>query len=147
VSLGIARAAIDDLVHLAATKTPNASSTQLRDRPTIQAKVAQAEALLRSARSFFYETLEGVWESACRGDAPTSQQAALSQLARVHAAHACAEAVDLMYNAAGSTALYATSRIERCFRDAHAVTQHMVVSPLGWEQAGHVFLGLEMGGR
>jgi len=60
VSLGIARAAVDELTGLAATKTPNGSSTRLRDRPTIQAKLAQAEALVRSARSFFYETLEDV---------------------------------------------------------------------------------------
>jgi hypothetical protein len=70
----------------------------------------------------------------------------LSQLARTHAAQACAEAVDLMYAAAGSTALYATNRIARCFCDIHAVTQHGLVSPLGWDQAGRAFLGLEMGG-
>ena len=147
VSLGIARAAIDELTGLAAAKTPNFSSTPLRDRPTIQAKLAQAEALVRSARSFFYETLEDVWQAACEGDSPSPQQAALSQLARTHAAQACAEAVDLMYAAAGSTALYATNRIARCFCDIHAVTQHGVVSPLGWEQAGRAFLGMEMGRR
>ena len=85
--------------------------------------------------------------AACEGDSPSPQQAALSQLARTHAAQACAEAVDLMYAAAGSTALYATNRIARCFCDIHAVTQHRVVSALGWEQAGRAFLGMEMGRR
>jgi alkylation response protein AidB-like acyl-CoA dehydrogenase len=147
VSLGVARAAVDELTSLAAAKTPHASSTLLRDRSTIQAKLAQAEALVRSARSFFYETLEDVWQAACDGNSPSPQQSALSLLARTHAAQACAEAVDLMYTAAGSTALYATNRIARCFCDVHAVTQHWVVSPLGWEQAGRAFLGLEMGVR
>jgi alkylation response protein AidB-like acyl-CoA dehydrogenase len=147
VFLGIARAAIDELTALAAAKTPHFSSTPLRDRPTIQAKLAQAEALVRSARSFFYETLEDIWRAACEGDSPSSQQAVLSQLSRTHAAHACAEAVDLMYAAAGSTALYATNRIARCFCDIHAVTQRGVVSSLGWEQAGRAFLGMEMGRR
>ncbi|HEY1298071.1 MAG TPA: hydroxylase, partial [Chloroflexota bacterium] len=81
------------------------------------------------------------------GDSPSPQQAALSQLARTHAAQACAEAVDLMYAAAGSTALYATNRIARCFCDIHAVTQHGVVSSLGLEQVGRAFLGMEMGRR
>ena len=35
-----------------------------------------------------------------------------------------------------SSALDATNRIARCLCDVHAVTQHWVVSPLGWEQAG-----------
>ena len=147
VSLGIARAAIDELTGLAAAKMPNFSSRPLRDRPTIQAKLAQAEALVRSARSFFYETLEDVWQTACDGESPSPQQSALSQLARTYAAQACAEAIDLMYAAAGSSALYATNRIARCFCDVHAVTQHSAVSPLGWEQAGRAFLGLEMGVR
>ena len=147
VSLGIARAAIDEFTGLASASTPNASSMTLRDRPTIQANLAQAEALIRSARSFFYETLEDVWQAACEGESPSPQQSALRQLARTHAAQACAEAVDLMYSAAGSNALYATNRIARCFCDVHAVTQHAMVSPLGWEQAGRAFLGREMGVR
>jgi alkylation response protein AidB-like acyl-CoA dehydrogenase len=147
VSLGIARAAIDEFTGLAAAKTPHFSSALLRERPTIQAKLAQAEALIRTARSFFYETLDDVWQSVCEGESPSPYQAALSQLARTHAAQACAEAVDLMYAAAGSTALYATNRIARCFCDIHAVTQHGVVSPLGWEQVGRAFLGMEMGRR
>ena len=67
--------------------------------------LAQAEALMRSARAFFYETLEDAWQAACEGESPSPQQSALSQLARTHAVQACAEAVDLMYAAAGSTAL------------------------------------------
>jgi indole-3-acetate monooxygenase len=145
VSLGIARAAIDELTRLAAAKTPHGSSTPLRDRPTIQAKLAQAEALVRSSRAFFYETLEDAWQAACEGESPSPQRAALNQLARTHAAQACAESVDLMYAAAGSSAVYVTNRIARCFRDVHVVTQHRMASPLGWEQAGRVFLGLEMG--
>src|SRR5690348_17269099 len=46
-----------------------------------------------------------------RGESASLQQSALSQLARTHAAQACADAVDLMYSSAGSSALYATSRI------------------------------------
>ncbi len=147
VALGIARAAIDEFVVVAATKVPTFGVTALRDRGTIQAKVAQAEALLRSARAFFYEVLEDLRATMARGEEPTATQAALRQLSCTHAALAAADAVDLIYSAAGATAVYARSRIERCFRDVHSVTQHAAVSALGYEQAGRVFLGLEMGMR
>jgi len=43
VSLGIARAAIEDVVHLAQQKTPAYTETPLRERPVTQSQIAQAE--------------------------------------------------------------------------------------------------------
>lgn len=57
VALGIARQAISELRDLAQGKTPFGSATLLRERAVAQAKLARAEAVLRSARLFFYDTL------------------------------------------------------------------------------------------
>jgi hypothetical protein len=48
----------------------------------------------------------------------------------------------MVYTLAGSAAVYTTSRIERCFRDVHMVTQHGVVGPAGYALAGRCFLGI-----
>ena len=47
VTLGIARAAIRELVELAAAKTPTGSPVLLRDKPMAQVQVSRAEALTR----------------------------------------------------------------------------------------------------
>ncbi len=48
-----------------------------------------------------------------------------------------------MYNLAGGTALYRSSPLQRIFRDVHAATQHMMVSPASLELTGRLLFGVE----
>jgi len=145
IPLGIARAAIDALVDLATTKVPMrfGSVLTLRERATAQVAVAQAEALLGSARSYLYEALEEMWQTVTSGDPSTLEQRAKLRLASCHAATACAKAVDLMYTTGGGSSIFDRSLLQRCSRDVHAATQHvMVAAPNGMEDVGRVLLGL-----
>ncbi len=145
VPLGIARAAIDAFVELAEGKTPIGSSARLREKASAQADIGKAEALLRSARAFLVESLLGIWDTVAAGKMPSIPQRATARLAAAQAAAASAQAVDLVYNAAGGTALYEHSLIERCFRDVHATTQHVGISSANFEISGRVLLGLDPG--
>lgn len=142
VSLGIARAAIDAFVELAGGKMPTFGGTLLRDKSTVQAQVAQAEALLRSACALLFETAGSVWETMCAGDEVSEEQETLMRLACTNTAGACAQAVDIVYTLGGATSVYTTSKLERCFRDVHVVTQHLAVSPQWYERTAKYFLGL-----
>jgi indole-3-acetate monooxygenase len=145
VPLGIARAAIDALLDLAHAETPMGSSMLLRDKPSIQAAVGRAESLLRSARAFLFEAVQELWDEVDGGAPASLRKRALVRLANAQAAVSSAEAVDLMHNAGGGTSVYETSRLERCFRDVHAATQHIAVATSNYEMSGRVLLGLDPG--
>ena len=143
VALGIARAAIDELIRLAATKTPQGSRRSLAERGVVQAQVAEAEALARGGRALLADAIGDAWLAAeATGEIATPQRAAL-RLAATHATSSAARATDLMYNAAGGTSVYATSPLQRCFRDVHVATQHAMVAPATLELAGRILLGLD----
>ncbi|MCZ6463706.1 MAG: acyl-CoA dehydrogenase family protein [Proteobacteria bacterium] len=143
VAMGLARAAIDELVSFAGGKTPQGSSRSLARRSGAQSDVARAEALLRSSRAFYYEAIEAAWESACtKGEIGVEHRRDV-RLATTSTTRACAQAVDLMYELGGGTSVYRRSPLQRIFRDIHVATQHMMVGPGTLELTGRLFLGLD----
>jgi indole-3-acetate monooxygenase len=148
VSLGIARGAIDDFVALASNKpitfkSPSAGKAMLRDETYVQCAVAQAEALVSSARGFVFEAFGDLWNTLLTGDPPSLKQRARGRLAMVHASAACLQAVELLYKANGGSSVYAGNSFDRRLRDMQTANQHTVVSLKTWEVAGRVLLGLE----
>jgi indole-3-acetate monooxygenase len=142
VALGIARDAIDAFTALARTKTPLLATSTLATQHTTHERVGRAEALLRAGRAFLYETVRALPYGPTWSEALSDDLRASIRLASTHAAQSAAEAVDLMFNAAGTTAIYASSRLERCFRDVHVATQHIAVAPSNIEMVGQYVLGL-----
>jgi indole-3-acetate monooxygenase len=142
-ALGIARAAIDDLLELAGAKTPTGSARTLAERPVTQTRIAQAEATLLSARTFLYDAIAAAWVAAAGGAGVSIAQRATLRLAATHATAASASAVDTAYDLGGGTSIYETSPLQRRFRDVHAATQHMLIGPSTWELTGRLMLGLE----
>jgi alkylation response protein AidB-like acyl-CoA dehydrogenase len=142
VALGIARAALDAFTALARTKTPVLATSPLATQPTTHERVGRAEALWLAGRAFLYETVRQLPQSlTCSADF-TDDLRARSRLAGAHAAQSAAEAVDLLFNAAGTTSIYASSRLDRCFRDVHVATQHVAVAASNIEMVGQYVLGL-----
>jgi alkylation response protein AidB-like acyl-CoA dehydrogenase len=145
VTLGIARAAIDALMELAAAKTPMGSTTLLRDKSVVQIQTARAEAFIRAARAHLLQAISSQWNEIAGGATASLQARAAVRLATSFCAEACASAVDLVHSAAGGSAIHEGGRIARCFRDIHAATQHIGLNSTGYETAGRVLLGLDPG--
>jgi alkylation response protein AidB-like acyl-CoA dehydrogenase len=140
-ALGIARAAIDGVIELAATKTPSFTASALRERQVVQRQVAEAEAHLGAARAYLYGTFEDAWRAAVDGAPIDLHRKAQLQLASTHAVASAARAVDLAYAAAGSSAVRNELPWQRHFRDVHTITQHAFVSAQRYESVGALLLG------
>jgi len=141
VSLGIARAALDELGELARTKVPSLYTVPLADKPVVQVELARAEAALGSARSFLYDTVRDMWNTVCAGNTPTARQLALGRIAATHAAETGAVVSQKANTLVGGSSIYSKSPLQRHARDAEAVTHHFTVAAHTWEEAGRVLLG------
>jgi indole-3-acetate monooxygenase len=140
-ALGLARGALDDLAHLAATKVPRiGGGLLLRDQPVAQHRVSIAEANLRGARALLYETIREAWEEAGRDGPITDDRQTLLFWASTHATAMAAQAVDTAWDLAGGSAVFQGSPFERRFRDMHMVTQQVAVYQARYFEAGKLFL-------
>ncbi len=144
VALGIARRALDEFVLLAGGKVPTGSARTLANRPVVQRQVGEAEAALRSARAYVFASIDAAWRVACEGRSLPIDLRADLRLAAANAAWRAAQAVDLVYHAGGGTAVYASSPLQRCFRDVHVATQHIMVAQPLFEVFGRAALGLSV---
>ena len=140
LALGMARGAVDCFTELMALKKDRRAGASLGDRLTVQERLAQAEAAVRSARAFLYEMAHDVWGTVCESRPLSDRQVALFQLANMNATASGARAIDLVYHAAGTSGIFTSSLLERFFRDIHVATQHRHGSPEEMYQAGQVLL-------
>jgi len=143
MALGIARTAIETLTEIAVEKTPQRTTQTLRENYGAQVRVSQAESLVRSARLFLLDSLEELWSGLIAEGEATMEARAHVRLAASHTVSSAVQAVDLLYIAAGASALFTSCPLERAFRDVHAITQHIGVHPRVLETTGRVLFGLE----
>mgnify|MGYP002629203937 CR=1 FL=1 len=141
--LGVARRALDELVELASGKKPQFSSRTLAQSGFAQTEFARAEARWRAARTLLRAEVGEAWKSAVDGDGVTVEQRVAMRLAAAHAAGESIAAVDTAWTLAGGSAVYETSVLGRCLRDAHVVTQHIMVAPKLNETLGKFLLGAD----
>jgi alkylation response protein AidB-like acyl-CoA dehydrogenase len=142
VMLGAARKAIDEVTELALTKTPVASSGPLKERSSAQAKLARAEAVLRSGRLLLYDSLSEAWQTSVDGGTHSMKQRADLLLAMTHAMSSAVESVEVACSIAGTTAFRASSPFERYFRDTQTLKHHAFAGEGRYETVGKVYLGI-----
>ena len=143
VGLGIGRAALDEITAMAAGRGSITGAPVLADRAYVQIEIAKAEAALRSARAFFYETTEEAFATIEAGDPLPVKQIALLRLASSHIARVGADAARTAFTLSGTAAIYEAHPLARYVQDAMVVVQHAFLSEGTWQSAGRILLGLD----
>jgi len=143
VAMGIARSTLDAFIALAREKVAFRGKSTLRDNNVVQSQVAQAEARLRSARAYLYQSLEEITAEVEKIGHITVEQRVVIRLASTFAIHQALNVVDTAYHAAGSTAIFEEDPFERCFRDIHTVSQQLQGRQEHYQTVGRYLLGIE----
>lgn len=141
VGLGVARAALDELRDMAAGRISVTGAPAVADRPLAQVEIAKAEAALRAARAFFFESIEDAWQTVLRGDSLSVEKTNLLRLSSTHATRVAAEVARTAQMLSGMTGVYNSSPLARCVNDAQVVTQHAFMGDITYQNAGAVFFG------
>jgi indole-3-acetate monooxygenase len=147
VTLGIARRAIDEFVELAVDKRPQYSRRTIAEMGTPQSDLARAEASVGSARAFLLDEVDAAWQTICQGGEVSVDARVRIRLAGANAAEAATRAIDSVYTMGGGTSVFESSQLQRCLRDVHVATQHIMVAPRLYETLGKRFFGAEVDSR
>lgn len=142
MTLGAAGAMLDDFITLAGTKTPFAGRVRLGERSTVQETVARMRGVLRGAQAFRDQASVGIWEEAKVGRVSIAARTEL-RLASIHALDASVEIADVIYRAAGTTAIFGDNVMQRRFQDIHVAAQQLFGRTANYENVGKFLLGME----
>jgi alkylation response protein AidB-like acyl-CoA dehydrogenase len=140
-ALGVGRRAMEELTQVVLTKH-RLGADPLRDQQLFRHDYAIHDAALLAARAFVYESFASVQDTLDAGDDPTPVQRQRLRQATTYATRVATDAVRFAYTAAGTDALR-PSVLQRCFRDLHASTQHLVVDNNTLTETTRVLLGLD----
>ena len=143
VALGIARAMITDFLELPANKTSRGAARPMRENNVVQSQLAQCEAQVRSARAFLHQVHADAWRTVVQTGEQTAEQRMLIRLTSTWAIQQSRAAVNTLYHATGSAAVFEANPFERRLRDIHTVAQQSQGRQLHYETCGQIMFGLE----
>jgi indole-3-acetate monooxygenase len=151
VGLGIARHAIDVLIDTATNRTARRYTLgehlepgkMMRDDVFIQEAVGRAETMLTAARAHLFEVIGDLWSTLVGGNEPTPVQIARFTTLHTYVVGVCVDVVQLVFKAAGGTAVYQKGSLDRCLRDVLTMNQHVLGTMRTYEMAGRLLLGIE----
>jgi alkylation response protein AidB-like acyl-CoA dehydrogenase len=143
VALGIARSMLDACIALTMEKTPRLAKTSLRDSHLVQFQIGNAEARLRSARTYVEATARQIYDAVARCGKLELSQRIDTRLATTFAIHEAKAVADTAWEIAGANAIFASAAFERRLRDISTLLQQAQGRKSHLQDAGAFLLGHE----
>lgn len=142
VALGLARAMLDAVVAIAKEKKPWLAKQSLLESNLVQFQIGEAEARLRSARSYMETTAGRVWQDVVATGALTVPARMDIRMAATFAIHEAAAVADTAWQVAGANAIFESGPFERRYRDLRTVMQQAQGRKSHLQDTGAYLLGL-----
>jgi len=126
VALGIAGSALESFREIQRSRT-HQSGIPAVDSPLAQLTLAEARTKLDQARAALFAVGAGVDNEVVEGRLPDDAWVSRASLTATQAAETAVEIVSRLYRAAGSSAVFTGSPLERALRDVFTIGAHRML--------------------
>ena len=131
-AIGVASRALHEIAEIAKGGRTRLGSLPLKEQPEFQRDFGFHQTAIEAARIQLRSVYGDAVARIARG-APDAECAAAVRRTKAHAnsivRHVAKSAVVFAWEASGSAGMRNPSRLQRCFRDIHAGSQHFFASP------------------
>ncbi len=123
--------------------------SRVKDFQAVQMRVGRAEACRRAAKAMLFVQLADSWEAVVdRGEVLDVAGRLDNRLTQAKLVELSVEGMDHLFGAVGGQGIYSSQRIQRAWRDAHAIAHHI---SFNWDALSSMYgqhmLGLEPQGQ
>ena len=140
VNVGLAERAVEEFT--AFTRERRSRGLRVADLESSQLAVAEAAAQAETAAMVVEQTIDRNIRSVESGEEITAEQVAWTRRNSSYATQLARSAVNLIFETAGGTALYASNPLQEIFRDVTAGASHLA---LAWPRAAPSYGQLRLG--
>ncbi|HVG51041.1 MAG TPA: acyl-CoA dehydrogenase family protein [Xanthobacteraceae bacterium] len=137
-ALGVGRRTLDELAKMSHGRVD--AFGKMTDSASFKQKFAEAESKYRAARAFVYESWDAVDEAYAQGREASVQELACIRMAMKYLHQVISENATFAHIASRGVSLR-PGLLQRCYRDVHGGTQHLLLSDEIFQECGRVMLG------
>jgi alkylation response protein AidB-like acyl-CoA dehydrogenase len=137
-ALGIGRRTLDELAKMSQGRVDVWG--KMTDGAAFKQKFAEAEAKYRAARAFVYESWGAIDDGYAKGREANLEELACIRMAMKHLHGVISENATFAHIASRGVSLR-PSLLQRCYRDVHGGTQHVLLADEIMQECGRVMLG------